>query len=572
MINLVKKKLLGELLIERNIITQEQLIEALKKQQELGKLLGVILEEMGIIEDEADILPIIAEQQNVNYTPLRRITISTDVVEKVPVKVAKRYRIMPIYFADNVLTLAMARPYDVLLRDELRIMLNADIRPVLASSRDISEAIGKYYGVGADTINRILDVKGGDMDHKGQEVYDLEAVDSEATIGSFLNQIFLEAYQRNATDIHIEPGANKLIIRYRIDGVLQDIAVPENVYYFKEAINSRIKIMANLDIAEKRLPQDGRLRVHANDVNLDMRVSFLPTPHGESAVIRILNATKLFGFDELDMSPEEKELLKGLIKKPNGIIFITGPTGSGKTTTLYSSLATINTVEKKIITIEDPVEYQLPGVTQIQINPKINLSFARGLRSILRHDPNVIMVGEVRDVETAEIAIQVALTGHLVFSTLHTNDAASGVTRLINMGIEPYLITSTVECFIAQRLIRLLCTKCKKPKKLNAQIIEKFGYDCHNDDKAATVYEAQGCEHCNFTGYKGRTGIFEFLMLNDEVCDLVLQRANAIDIKKKAVSLGMKTLRQSGWGKVREGVTTLEEVIRVTQERSKRNH
>jgi len=345
--------------------------------------------------------------------------------------------------------------------------------------------------------------------------------------------------------------------------------VPEEIYYFKDEINSRIKILSNLDISEKRMPQDGRFQMKMDKVKLDLRVSFLPSTFGESVVIRILNSAKLYSLSELDITKEDKDILKDLVTKPHGIIFMTGPTGSGKTTTLYSCLSHINTDDKKIITIEDPVEYRLKGITQIQINPKIQLSFARGLRSMLRHDPDVIMVGEVRDIETAEISIQCALTGHLIFSTLHTNDAAGAITRLLNMGVEPYLITSTVECFIAQRLVRKVCPKCRIEYKVDQKFIKQFDCNARINSKMK-FYHGEGCDHCNNTGYKGRTAIYEFLIPNEKICEMILNRASSGAIKKEAVKNGMKTLRQSGWEKILQGITTCEEVIRVTQGRSRR--
>lgn len=561
------KKRLGELLIERRMITQQHLEEALKIQSETGEMLGGILIRLGYIDKEPDFLPLVAEQYGVPYISLINMIIPKEAIRRLPYPAVKHYQIMPVETENGTLTVAMSKPYDILLMDELKIIVNAKIQPVLASRRDIQFAIKKYYALGSDTFEKIA--QSADLSPiKMETVQDLEHIESEATISNFLNRIFLEAYKERATDIHIEPFANDLIVRFRIDGVLQEVNVPKNLVYFKEAINSRIKIMSNLNIAEKRMPQDGRFKMRVGDVNLDFRVSFIPTLYGESVLLRLLTSTQLYSFEELNLTPEESSLLSHLIQKPHGIIFMTGPTGSGKTTTLYACLSRINTVDKKIITIEDPVEYQLRAITQIQINPAIHLTFAKGLRSILRHDPNIIMVGEVRDVETVEIAIRVALTGHLIFSTLHTNDAASGITRLLNMGVEPYLITSTVECFIAQRLVRVICPKCKKDKNLHPSLLQEFGLP--KMSKPITVYEGQGCEDCNFTGYFGRRGIFEFLMLNEEINGMILNRANASQIKHKAMELGMRTLRQCGWEKIKAGITTPEEVIRVTQERSSR--
>lgn len=563
-----KKKLIGQMLLEKSLITEEQLESALNKQKEARQLLGNILVDLGYIDHEMDILPVIAEQHSVNYVYLRSLILQKEIVDRIPYRFAHENHILALDLFDNILTIAMHKPYDVVLCDEIRMLTNTEIRPVLACKTDIDEAIKKYYGIGADTIEKIMG--GSEMPEDNEpQIENIEDSYSEANIGNFLNQIFLEAYQRRATDIHLEPFEHHIVIRYRIDGILYDVHVPENIGRFKDAICSRIKIMANLDISEKRLPQDGRFRVRIGETFLDLRVSFLPTPHGESAVIRLLNSTKLFSLEELNLSESDQNTLNEIIQKPHGIVFITGPTGSGKTTTLYSSLARINTVDKKIITLEDPVEYQLKGITQIQINPTIQFSFARGLRSILRHDPDVIMVGEVRDVETAEIAIQVALTGHLIFSTLHTNDAASAITRLLNMGVEPYLITSTVECFIAQRLVRVLCPKCKSPRQLSPEYLKKLGMAI-GDSQVETFYEPKGCSRCNFTGYTGRTGIFEFLSITEEIAELILSHATAAKIKNKAIECGMTTLRQSGWEKVKQGITTPEEVLRVTQTRSKR--
>jgi len=565
-----RRKHLGELLIEDEIITQEQLKTALLKQKELGELLGVILMKLGYINEETDILPFIAWQYGVDIVNLRQIEISEEAISKIPVKTANRYCFIPVSFKDNVLTVAISKPHDLVLRDMISMINDCNIKLVLASEKDIKEAIKKHYGIGAETMDQIMEHTVQAVEETTKEEDDeVDNADSEATICNFLDQIFMQAYERRATDIHIEPFEDNLKIRFRIDGMLYDIKVPEEVKYFKNSINSRIKIISKLDIAERRMPQDGRFRMRVGSVDLDLRVSFLPTQNGEGIAIRLLNSSKLFDFNDLDLDAKQRYILENLIKKPHGIVFITGPTGSGKTTTLYSCLSCINTAEKKIITIEDPVEYQLGGITQIQINPCINLTFAQGLRSMLRHDPDVIMVGEVRDVDTAEIAIQSALTGHLIFSTLHTNDAAGGVARLLNMGVEPFLITSTVECFVAQRLVRLLCPKCKKPKKMNPNLMKKLEID-KLEDSQLTVFKEVGCSHCNNTGYFGRAGIFEFLELNDDINNLILARASASQIKNQAVKMGMKTLRQSGWDKVRKGLTSPEEIIRVTQGRSSR--
>ncbi len=564
MVKTKSELLIGQLLIEKRIITKEQLDTALKKQKETGELLGVTLLKLGFIDEESMFLPVLAGQFGVGYCNIRELNISQEVIEKVPAKFAYYYKVMPIDFSDATLTIASSRPLDIDVLDGIGLVVQAKIKSVLAGEKDILEAIRKYYGVGAETIDQMMD--NVEMTNEPETtVKNIEEIDSEASIGKFVNQLILEAYKDRATDIHIEPYENELAIRYRVDGILYDAQVPANIKHFKDSINSRIKIMANLNIAEKRLPQDGRFKVKVGDSDLDLRVSFLPTQFGESVVLRILSSSKLYDLLELGLSSLDLKTLDELIKKPHGIIFLTGPTGSGKTTTLYSCLAKVNMGDKKIITIEDPIEYQLSGITQVQINPSIGLSFAAGLRSMLRHDPDIMMVGEVRDLETAEIAIQVALTGHLVFSTLHTNDASSGVTRLIDMGVEPYLVSSSVECFIAQRLVRLICQKCKNPAKMTPEMIQDFGLR-EDDVKGITIYEGKGCEACKFTGYHGREGIYEFLLLNDEIRDMILTRSPANQIKNKAVSLGMRTLIQDGWEKVKKGITTPSEVIRVTKE------
>lgn len=556
---------LGQLLIERNIITREQLDTALKKQKESGELLGVILLECGFVDEETVFLPLLAGQFGVDYVNLKDLQIPQEVIKKVPAKVCSHYNVIPVRFENNLLTIATTQPLDVQTQDEISLVVNAGLNPVLASRKDISEAIRHYYGVGAETIEQMMDTV-QPVDRPETETADIGEADAEVSISRFLNQILLEAYRDRATDIHIEPFEDELRIRYRVDGILYDAKVPANIKHFKDAIISRVKILANLNIAEKRLPQDGRFKVKAGGTDLDLRVSFLPTPSGESVVLRLLNTTKLYRLEELGLSEDHRGLLERLIAKPHGIIFLTGPTGSGKTTTLYSCLSRVDTGDKKIITIEDPVEYQLKGVTQIQINPAIGLTFAQGLRSMLRHDPDIMMVGEVRDTETATTAIQVALTGHLIFSTLHTNDAAGGVTRLLDMGIEPYLITSTVECFIAQRLVRTLCPACKYETKLDYDIMKKCD-ERIGEDRDAAVYDAKGCKACHFLGYAGRQPIYEFLVMSEDIRRLIMRRATAGQIKEAAVSDGMTTLFRSGWEKVKKGMTTPREVLRVTREK-----
>lgn len=558
------KPLLGQLLIENQVITQEQLDIALKRQKETGRLLGKTLLELGLISEESALLPVLAGQLNVDYVNLKSTSILPEVISLIPAQFAIHYKVIPIKLKKDVLIVATGRPLDIHVLDEISLVVTHRLKFVLVGEKDVLEAIRTYYGVGAETIEQMMDTA-GPVGAKDDEVANIEDIESEASISKFLNQILLEAYKDNATDIHIEPFVDELRVRYRIDGVMYDAKVPKNIRHFQDAISSRVKILSNLDIAEKRLPQDGRFKVRVGSVDLDLRVSFLPTPCGESIVLRILNTTKLYSLKELGLSDEERDILKQMTEKPNGIIFLTGPTGSGKTTTLYTCLSRMNTDKHKIITIEDPIEYQLKGITQVQINPAIGLTFAQGLRSMLRHDPDIMMVGEVRDMETATTAIQVALTGHLIFSTLHTNDAASGIARLLDMGVESYLITSTVQCLIAQRLVRRVCHQCKKAVHMTADMIKDFG-ESALFDAGTVIYEHEGCDACHGTGYSGREAIYEFLVLNDSIQKLILGRATASEIKAKAVASGMKTLRQSGLEKVKQGVTTLQEVIRVTQD------
>ncbi len=555
--------LLGQLLVDNKIITSEQLEIALKKQKETGDPLGITLLKLGFVDEENYVLPIVANQMGVSYVNLNQMEIAKEVINKIPAKIAIYYKLIPIDYSDGILTIATTKPLDINIIDGVSLVVSDKIRTVLASEKEVIENIRTYYGVGAETIDQMMET--AQIKPTPEKEEDIAEIDSEATIAKFLNQVFIEAYESRATDIHIEPYENELKIRYRIDGVLSDTQLPANINHFRDFINARIKIMSNLNIAEKRLPQDGRFKVKIGDINLDLRVSFLPTQFGESVVIRLLRSSSLYNLKDLGLSPEDLKRLDGLLSKPHGIIFVTGPTGSGKTTTLYACLSHINKADNKIITIEDPIEYQLKGIMQIQIHPEIGLTFARGLRSMLRHDPDVMMVGEVRDVETARTAVQIAMTGHLIFSTLHTNDAASGVTRLIDMGIDPYLVTSSVECFIAQRLVRLLCPKCKTPGKFSEDVVKDFGLD-PQIERNITIYEGTGCKACNFSGYYGREGIYEFLVLNDEIREMIMHRSSSTQIKNKATSLGMTTLLQSGWEKVKLGLTSASEVIRVTKE------
>ena len=556
--------MIGEILLKNKLIKKYDVQKALaiQKEEENARRLGQIFIDLNILKDENVFLPLLAEQVGLEFVSLKEHTIPWEVIEKISAKYATFYKVLPIGFHDNILTIATAYPVDITSLDQISLVLDEKINLVIASQKDINEGIRFYYGVGAETVDRIMDNVSTAQESEDSE--EIDELDSEASISKLLTQILHEAFQERATDIHIEPGEDELKLRYRIDGVLHDAKAPRNMKFFQESIISRIKILSNLNIAEKRLPQDGRFKLRSKGVELDLRVSFLPTPTGESVVIRLLNATRLYRFQELGLGKQERLWLEDLIKKPHGIIFLTGPTGSGKTTTLYSCLSKINTDQNKIITIEDPVEYQIRGVTHIQVNPGIGLTFAHGLRSMLRHDPDIMMIGEVRDRETAEIAIQIALTGHLVFSTLHTNDAASGVVRLLDMNIDPFLITSTVECFIAQRLVRILCPKCKEKVTELAAVKDRV-QNFVNPREKITVFTPKGCEDCQQTGFIGREAIVEFLILDEGLRNLIMQQATSDVIKEHAVKNGMKTLLQSGWEKIKKGITSVDEVLRVVE-------
>lgn len=564
----LQPELIGQLLISKGLINMESLERALLDQEQHKDLLGETLIKLGLITAD-QFYTVLADQLGVEYVRLKETRIDAAVINEIPAKFACHYELMPIKVENNVITVAMVNPLDIHTVDDIKLLLKREIKTCLASRKDILEAIKKCYGVGADTIEKMAPETSQEkiVSVQYQETQDLVESAEDASIINFVNQVLLEAYRDRATDVHIEPFEDELMVRYRIDGVLHETKVPQAIKNFQSAIISRIKIMANLNIAERRLPQDGRIRIKIGDDKVDLRVSIMPTPFGESVMIRILSSNILFGMESLGLLKPDLEILEKMIKKPHGIIFVTGPTGSGKTTTLYASLSKINDKDKKIITIEDPIEYQLKGVMQMQIQPKIGFTFANALRSMLRHDPDVMMVGEVRDYETAEITIRVALTGHLVFSTIHTNDAAGGVTRLIDMGVEPFLVASAVECFIAQRLVRVICDNCKSEFKPDKEILKELGVSHLNLSKIK-LYEGKGCESCRFTGYRGRTAIYEILVMNEPIRDLVLKRSSSDHIKKKAISLGMRTLRQDGWEKIKAGITTPGEVIRVTQEES----
>jgi len=490
------------------------------------------------------------------------------IIEKVPARYVTHYGFVPVQERNGTLVVAVVDPLNQHLLDDIRMVLKQRIETVVTTPDEIRKVTKELYGVGADTMERIVS-----RDSQEGNVFALESSSSadlgdssiDASIIKFVNELFLEAIQSDTTDIHIEPFEEQLRVRYRIDGVLHQAPTPPSIRSYHAAIVSRIKIMANLNIAERRLPQDGKIRARFGDNHYDLRVSILPTPHGETVNIRILSRASMFlTLDQLGFHAEDMRNFNNFITKPHGIILVTGPTGSGKTTTLYAALGRLNKLDRKIITIEDPIEYQMSGISQMQVQPQIGFDFSMGLRAMLRHDPDIMLVGEIRDYETAEMAIRSSLTGHLVLSTLHTNDAAGAVTRLTDMGVEPFLISSTMIASIAQRLVRYNCKVCSTPYAPEEVVLqEEFGVGL-DALESMTPLRGDGCDACRQTGYKGRVAIYEILPFTPEIKELTVQRASSIEIKKQAREQGMRTLRRSGWRRVCDGETTVEEVLRVT--------
>ena len=483
--------------------------------------------------------------------------------QKISTKVAFQYFVLPIRFENGAVQVAVSNPFDTAMLNAVQFDAQCPVELALAPKDEIEKALKKYYGVGAETLDELAEDE--PIELLVSEDKEITEGDQEASVIKFVNQIIWEAYKDRSTDIHFEPAEDELRIRYRIDGILHQTPMPPQLKRYQAALISRVKVMSGMNIAEKRLPQDGRINVRIKGEEIDIRVSTVPTVYGESVSLRLLTRGKIFlTLDKLGFAPVDEQALREIIIKPHGIMLVTGPTGAGKSTTLYACLSTINSVHKRIITIEEPVEYELKGINQIAVRSDIGLTFAVGLRHILRQDPNVIMVGEIRDLETAEIAIRAALTGHLVFSTLHTNDAPSAFTRLIDMGIEPFLVASSVEAVLAQRLVRTICPHCKTEQRVERDYLIKIGFP-EEEIAAAKFWRGIGCDACRQLGYQGRMGIYELLLLNEAVRPLILNRAPASTIAQKAMEQGMRTLRHDGWNKVRAALTTIEEVLRVTQ-------
>ena len=566
---------LGELLSRAGLITQDQLKEALQIQKDTGSKLGETLIKLAFVTEE-DITECLSQQFGVPSINLAHFEIDSGVIKLIPADVARKYNILPVNKTGATITIAMADPTNVFAMDDIKFMTGYNVEPVVASELGIKAAIDNYYGTTSSLeLKKVMqDLQNTDSgtdlevleEDEEFDVATLAAESEEAPVVKLVNLILSDSIKRGASDIHIEPYEKEFRVRFRIDGILYEIMNPP--LKLRDAMTSRVKILAKLDISEKRLPQDGRikLKMKLNDKNkeIDFRVSVLPTLFGEKIVMRLLDKENLrLDMTKLGFEPESLARFEEAIFKPWGMVLVTGPTGSGKTNTLYSALSKVNSPEVNIMTAEDPVEFNLPGINQVQMKEQIGLNFAATLRSFLRQDPNIILVGEIRDFETAEIAIKAALTGHLVLSTLHTNDAPSTINRLMNMGIEPFLVATSVQLIAAQRLVRRICASCTEQVEVLPQALLNLGYKQDEVD-TVKVYKGRGCDKCNNTGYKGRVGLVEVMVIDDEIRDLILSGASAMDIKRRAMESGMINLRRSGLVKIKEGITTIEEVVRET--------
>ncbi len=585
---------IGELLLKEKLITAEQLQQALTQQKANGGKLGLNLVKMGFVKDE-QITALLSKQYGVPSINLTQFKIDPTIVKLVPTETARKYQIIPLSRSGSTLTIAMTDPTNVFAMDDIKFMTGYTVEPVVASETAITDAVEKYYPSGktgapgkpgkpgAPTTGSTLEMASRGLEELQASLGGAEDVEvleelqeisaealakqgEDAPVVRLVNVVLMSAIQKGASDIHIEPYEKELRVRYRIDGILYNIMAPPMKY--RDAITSRIKIMSKLDIAEKRLPQDGRIKIRYNESGepkeIDFRVSVLPTLFGEKIVLRLLDKDKLMlDMTKLGFEPESLAKFEAAIARPWGMVLVTGPTGSGKTNTLYSSISRINTPETNIMTAEDPVEFNLAGVNQVQVKENIGLNFAAALRSFLRQDPNIILIGEIRDFETAEIGVKAALTGHLVLSTLHTNDAPSTINRLMNMGIEPFLVASSVHLICAQRLVRRCCSNCKEPFPMSPEALVQAGFN-PEDAENVTPMKGAGCEKCNNTGYKGRVGLYEVMEIGEELRELILVGASGLELRRKAIEEGMITLRMSGLRKVKDGLTTIEEVVRET--------
>jgi type IV pilus assembly protein PilB len=557
---------LGQILVDLGYLTEDQLWDVLEEQkQSPGEIIGQVAIRMGMVTD-AQVTEALAEQWGMPIVNLNETTITPTALEKVPLTMAELYKVMPIAFKDDVLTVAMADPQNVASLDDLRNFLGFEVRGAVSNLKDVEAAVKRYYADKEESIESVIEGLEDDDDDAGSgRGYDLAAeaeVADAAPIRKLLNMILLLAIKDQASDIHFEPFEDEFKVRVKADGMLYEMVPPPR--HLANAIVSRIKIMSELDIAERRLPQDGRIELNVGGNQVDLRVSVLPTLFGESVVMRVLDRTVVqLDLNKIGMDAHTLADFRSMIKRPNGIVLVTGPTGSGKTTTLYSALNEINDIETKVITTEDPIEYDIEGLIQVPVNPDIDVTFATVLRAILRHDPDTILVGEIRDYETAEVAVQSALTGHLVFSTLHTNDAPSAITRLRDMGIEPFLITACLEGILAQRLVRKICVECRTQFEPSDELLMELQLPVQQA-RQYKFYYGRGCQRCNNSGYKGRTGIHELLDVTDDIRDLISNNANVDEMRNFARTQGMVTLRESGLKLIFDGITTIDEVVRET--------
>ena len=560
---------IGSLLIEKVSLAPAKLAEAVMRQKEKGGRLGEVLLRLQAIREE-DLYQALAQQLDLPFmAQVDPKLVDVSLIRKVPIAYARRFHVLPLRWDDDAYLVATTDPLEVTAMDDLRLVLGGPVKPVLTTQKALLACLNQVYDQAATaTAESVIEglESGQSLDQLASELdepQDLLDATDEAPIIRLVNSLLFQAVKQRASDIHCEPFERGMVVRYRVDGVLYPVLTPPK--RLQSSIIARLKIMAGLNIAEKRLPQDGRFGIRTAGRDVDLRVSVLPTAHGERVVLRLLEKeNRLLNLADIGLPPDHLDVMQQLIRLSHGIILVTGPTGSGKTTTLYAALSQINAPDKNIITIEDPVEYQIQGIGQMQVNPKIQLSFASGLRSILRQDPDVIMIGEIRDKETAEIAIHASLTGHLVFSTLHTNDAAGAVTRLVDMGIEPFLISSSVIAIVAQRLIRLICPACRETYEPSTDELTKLGLT--RGDLTAPFARGRGCANCAQTGYRGRSGIYELMLVDDTVRHLIIDKSDSATIKEAAVLKGMRTLKGEGAARVVQGLTTTEEVVRITQQ------
>ncbi len=557
---------IAKMLLRTGMLSEPQVDKILEKAPETeGGIPGAAVTYAGVSEEA--FLRKVAEMLGMSFVALADINPDKDAIAHLPSNAVYQYNVAPVVFDGSALTVVTSDPFNTAMADGLRLAVDVPIRLAVATREDIAKAAKKAYGFAADTIDQLM-ANGeitADLDTDFSKT-DLSELGQEASIVRFVNQVIAEADRQGATDIHFEPMEDELRIRYRIDGMLHKVEMPPQLNRLQAAITSRLKVMANLDIAEKRLPMDGRIGIRVNGEDIDIRVSTMPTAYGESVSLRLLQKSgSMVKLGDLGMQPDDQALIEKLIHRPNGIILVTGPTGSGKSTSLYSFLHEINRMDVRILTAEDPIEYEMPGINQVAVRSDIGLTFARILRSFLRQDPDICMVGEIRDAETAEIAINASLTGHLVLSTLHTNDSAGAFARLIDMGVEPFLVASAVSGVLAQRLVRRLCTHCRREESLTERQCQLFKLP-YILPPGTTIYEPAGCERCSNTGYRGRGGIFELLHVTDAIESMIIGRKSSAEIRRKAIEQGMHTLRDDGWRSVKIGRTTLAEVLRVTED------